>query len=86
MSIKKAMAAGLFLEKKKEETVEFLADSIGNSFALLANIEPSVALNVLEQLNEQFDEKIAEELIESNEKRIEEVASKMNFTTDDLEE
>ena len=86
MSLKKAMATGMFLDKKKGETVEFLANSIGDSFALLANIEPGVALDVLEQLNEQFDEEIAQEMIENNRKRIEEVANKMNFTTDDLEE
>ena len=86
MSIKKAMATAFFLEKKKEETVEFLANSIGDSFELLANIEPALALGVLEQLNEQFNEEIAAEVTKNNKERIEEVASKLNYTTDDLEE
>lgn len=79
------MATAMFLEKKKEETVEFLASNIAGSFSLLANIEPGLALQVLDQLNEQFNEEVAVQLAESNKERIEEVASEMHFTSDDLE-
>jgi len=86
MSLKKAMATGMFLEKKKEDTIEFLANNIAESFQLLANIEPNVAMHVLNQLNEQLNEEIAEEIAESHLNQINAVASKMNLTLDDLEE
>lgn len=42
----------MFLEEKKKETVDYLADQIASSFSLLANIEPNAALDVLNQMNE----------------------------------
>lgn len=86
MSIKKAIASGMFLEQKKEETVQFLANNIAETFQLLANIEPAVALSVVEQLNEQFNEEIADELIESRNEQLERVAGMVNISESDLDD
>ena len=86
MSIKRAMATGMLLDQLKEDSVNHLAQSIAQSFSLLANLEPGVALDVLDQLNDQFNEEIAEELIKSRKEQISRVASMMNITDADLDE
>lgn len=86
MSIKSAMAAGMLLEKQKKETVDSMAMSLATNFSLLANIEPMVAIHVLEQLNEQFDRETAEEMAQSQKDFVKNMAKKMNITTDHLEE
>ena len=85
MSIKKAIATGAFLEDRKEQAINVLADIIANSFTVLANTEPGVALAVLEQLNDQFNEDKAKEMIEQHEKQINNMADKMALSPDDLD-
>lgn len=77
--IETAMATGFFLEQKKEETVSYLSDSLSKSFSLLANIEPSVAWDVLKQLNEQFTEKDYKNLSKSHEESLKKLADSINL-------
>ena len=85
MGIKKAMATAIFLEKRKEDTLEFLAENISSSFQLLANIDANLALSVLEQINDQFDEEKAETLTLHLREQIEDIADKMVISHDDLD-
>lgn len=85
MSIKRALAAGIILEKEKKELVESLASNIGENFSLLANQEPMVALDILKQLNEQFNEEIANDLALSAKKSFDKLAEKINVNLDELE-
>lgn len=85
MSIKRALAAGIILEKEKKELVESLASNIGENFSLLANQEPMVALDILKQLNEQFNEEIANDLALSVKKSFDKLAEKINVNLDELE-
>lgn len=85
MSIKKAVAVGMLLEQGKNDSVEFLMDSVGKSFMLLANLDPEAALSVLEQLNDQFNEEIAEGLINSRNEQIEKIAQRVVIPQEELE-
>lgn len=85
MSIKKAMATAMLLEKHKTETVEVLVEQISSTFSLLANIEPDAALQVLTAFNEQYSEEIRDELLDSRDKMIESVAGKIHIDLDDLD-
>ena len=86
MSIKKALATAMLLEKRKETTVEYLANNIAQAFELLANIEPEVALSVLNQLNTQLNEEATAELQASIEASIEKVAESLSISADELED
>ncbi len=85
MSIKKAIATGMFLQTKHDDTIDFLTESIASTFSMLANLDPNTALFVIQQLSEQFDEEIAEEQSLRIKESIEEVSSHVNITEFDLE-
>jgi len=86
VGIKAAIASGILLKKQKKETVDRLSASLVENFSVLANIEPMVAISVLEQLNEQFNRELAEEMAEQQKDFVKNLAKQMNITSDQLEE
>ena len=74
-----------FLDEKKKETVEHLVDQLASTFTLLANVEPGAALEVLNQFNEQYNEKICDELLDSRDRGIDNMAAAMHITEDQLD-
>tara|TARA_R100000951_G_scaffold49380_1_gene41698 strand:- start:70 stop:330 length:261 start_codon:yes stop_codon:yes gene_type:complete len=86
MSIKKALVKAYFLEEKKNETVEFLGNQLAQAFTLLANLEPDAALQCLNQMKEQFNEQIADELLNSREEQFDKMAAQMHITEDQLDD
>lgn len=85
MSIKKELVTKMFLEKTKEETLDFLAKNIANSFTLLANTDPEVALHVLEQMNSQFNKELAQELIDDRVQKLDNLTKQLHIDIDDLD-
>jgi len=64
-SIGRALAAGMKYEQQNKEISETLIDNIVNNFNLLTNMDPSLAIGVLESLNEQITEEEVKKLIKS---------------------
>lgn len=69
--IGKAIAQGMQYEHKNKEIASGLVDNIVNNFNLLANMQPHLALQVLESLNEQITEEEADLIMQSKQDSIE---------------
>jgi len=86
MSIKKTLATAYLLDSNNKEAIDYLAEQIASGFSLLANMEPGAALEVLNQMNEQYNEEIADSLIESRNKQLDKMAAAMCISPDQLED
>ena len=85
-NIRNALATAKMLDHSNNAALEGIGEAISVLFSTLANMEPQLALSVLEQLEDQLDQKIVDELLSERSDMLEELAEAVTLDPSDFEE
>lgn len=76
---KELIAQALFHEKQIDSTTERLTELLAKTFSVLANLNPEVALDCLEQMSSQLTQDDVDELLESRQEYIDNLSTQINL-------